>query len=156
LVSNPTDPNEDNFHLIRTEDFQSIRLHLSFENLTTQTKVGMGQRVYGGTKMQGSEADTVELIEFGDNTMTLDVPSRIASQGHQVMVYLQSENLNPDITFNATGKVLEAEKSDSPSRFKLKVQLVNYDEKLWNSLRTAFERKQEEASSLFYQIKGLE
>jgi hypothetical protein len=144
--------------LIRPEDFRSIRLTISMTNSTTRTQIRNGQRFFGGenqTVDYGSEDLTIRLVEFLEKGMVLEVPSKSCSQGHILVLEIQAEG--PGVSDEFKGPVKVHTLDDLPDgKLRVGVDLMKHDPAQWKRFMSIYDRRQEEVTELFEQLKGLE
>jgi len=161
LVKNPeqgtSDTPETTSDLINPDDFKTITLKISLLNSTTKTEIRDGKRIYGVDavrieKDKRQEDLSIVLAEFGERSLTLEVPSHVCSSGHNLVITIVTEGANPNITFAASAKVESTEKLPT-GRERIYMNLTQYDDRVWNSLLNIYSRRQEEILKFFKAVK---
>ena len=152
-----SDNPEKNSDLINPEDFKTISLKISLLNSTTKTEIRDGKRIYGIDAVKinadkNQEDLSVVLTEFGERSITLEIPSHVCSSGHNLVITIVTEGASPNVTFAASGKVESTEKLPT-GRERINVNLTQYDDRVWNSLLNTYSRRQEEILRFFKAVK---
>lgn len=113
--------------------FQPIRLFVRFKNLVSDTEV---------------TPDLVQLIELGELSLVFEVPQKVCSQGHSILITIWETKRNPDATFKileATGKVVSSEPLEE-GRLRAELQLLQYEHEDLQKLHFLFNQRQDEIS----------
>jgi hypothetical protein len=136
------------------QDFQSIKLSLNFENLTTRTAI--------------SDKSSVLLVEVGEKSLTLQVPFKSCSPRHSIMLRIErpvTKRVGPqavnsdkrkrefELLFDATAKVVSVEESGD-GQDKVLLELVQFDVQRWSAFLTIFSVRQDEIEKFFTAVKG--
>lgn len=148
----PSDEENNGIPEIRNEDFESIQIHLSFFNVTTKTEVAEGKR-YLGDQLQKDSGAKIDLVEFREDGMVLEVPARSGAVGHQLKITLNTEGAkeNLDVTFIVTVTAVE---KMSPTRDQYEVKFNEYDPKIWKELQAIYSVRQNEIENFLKAAKG--
>ncbi len=123
------------------KDFQSVKLRISFENLTTKWKPPIDENL--------------GILEIGDKQLVFELPLKSCSNGHSGFIKIESYNYETkkfQELFTSTGKIVDAESTDDTIRVTF--DLVQFDEKSWNDFTTTFAKRQEEIMRFFQMVKG--
>lgn len=128
---------EDDFELINPKDFQSIEIHVEIDNPGTNT-----------LRREG-----IQILEFLDKAIALQVPEKTCSKGHSLMLKIQTENAKEDVIFKATVKVQDMEKQ-ADGTDKVTVRMVQYEEAIWEKFCAIFEERQKEIIKYIEAVKG--
>ena len=150
--------NKESEILIDVNDFKSIDLQINFANTTTNSQIKDGKRFYGidaSTQAGGSKNENLEIsiLEFLENGLILDIPSKTCMAKHSVMVEVY--NKNPPLHFKATAKVKTVE-SLSPENDQVEIVFVQKNEKEWEELQNVFNNRQQEIREFLNSVKGFE
>ena len=125
------------------KDFESIELKIDFKNLTTNTKIEQNK--------------SITLIEIGDKTLTLEVPTKSCNHKHNVMLSIQkvekkNHKFYTQTLFSTTGKIRNVENLDET--LKIEVDCIQFEEKEWQDLQQLFAKRQDEITKFFKSVKG--
>ena len=144
--------------LINPGDFDSVDLQINFANTTTQSQIKDGKKYFGigaSNKTGGNEVYTVSIIEFLENGLILDVPSKSCITKHSILIEIYNKNKNPEINFKATAKVTSIEQL-SPENDQVEIVFVQKNESEWEALQSVFNKRQEEIREFLNSVKGFE
>ncbi len=140
------------FPIIQNEDFESIVIHLSFLNMTTKTEVAEGKR-YIGEQLQKDQGGKIDLVEFREDGMVIEVPARSGAVGHQLNMKIWTEGPAPNLEISFIVTVNAVERM-SPSRDQFEVTFNEYDSRAWKALQQIFENRQNEINDFLKAAKG--
>lgn len=133
------------------KDFESIRLTVHFQNLTTRTEV--------------KDKSKVSLVEIGDRTLVFEVPARSCNEKHNVMVNISRAEKVKEGTdkakktqkeqelLNVTGKVRSLDAVDEET-VRIEVECLQFDEKGWNALLALYANRQAEIEKFLTATRG--
>jgi hypothetical protein len=126
----------DNF----TEAFQTISVEVALTNTTTNTSV--------------KEPGAMSIVEFGEQSLTLEVPARTCAQGHNLLIEMKiiSPGVARVISFSATGKAEDVEKIDDTER--VSIGFVQFDEEEWRHVLLVFSSRQQEIEDFLKSSRG--
>ena len=163
LVKNPeqesamNSPGADD--LINPEDFKSITLKVSLVNSTARTEIRDGKRIFGLDAAKTKKEDathaedlSIQIAEYAEKGLTLEVPSAACASGHLVVITIVSDGAKPNVTFTSTGKVDAVEKLPS-GRESVRVTFTQLDEGAWQQVLNIYSRRQEEILNFFKAVK---
>ncbi len=144
--------------LINPDDFKSIETSMSITNESTKTALTDGKRVQkkGRTKVTGIRAEvdpTLQLVEFDEHTLTIDVPGKIGAKGHRLKVEIEVSNLPKKLDIEVTMGVHSVEKQPD-GRDRMVLQLLEEESLPWKQFREAFEKRQEEILEFLEAARG--
>jgi hypothetical protein len=140
--------------LINPNDFKSIRLDISLNNLTTKTKIEGGKRVFDTLKTGSPEEGLhLELVEVVDGFLTLETPPKIGAQGHILEIKIVTENRTPEIEVEVQGEIHAIEPLPD-GRLQVVIQLVNPSDPSWLNLLAMYSQRQDEIEKFFSSVKG--
>jgi hypothetical protein len=152
MPSHPSDI-DNSIPEIRAEDFQSIVLHLSFFNITTKTEVSEGKRYIGEQLQKADSRMHIDLVEFREHGMVIEVPGRSGAAGHQLHMNIWTENAKANINCKFVVTVTAVEKL-SPERDQFEVSFNEYDPKVWKELQDLFASRQNEIDDFLKAARG--
>jgi hypothetical protein len=144
-------PADDDF--IRVEDFNSIRLHLQFKNITTKTELRDGVRFYAGEKQEAGDSQEIALVEFLDGGLVVEVPPRSGAEGHQISITVLTEGVDPEIKFVGSGAVEDIAPVES-GRERFAILFTEKDDGAWNAILSIYARRQQEIMDFLAAVKG--
>ncbi len=122
----------------------------SFKSLKTQVSA---KNETSGMTFQ-SPRYSLDLLEFDENSVTLSLPKNSCAEGQNLSFELILERPGESmIRFDSTGKVLEVERSGDGS-LRVKVELVQYDERAWREFLKTYENKQKQINEFIQAAKG--
>ena len=133
------------------KDFESIRLTVHFQNLTTRTEV--------------KDKSKASLVEIGDKTLVFELPARSCNEKHNVMVKIsRTEKIKDGADkskkapkeqelLNVTGKVRSLEEVDEET-VRIEVECMQFDEKGWNALLALYASRQAEIEKFLAAARG--
>jgi hypothetical protein len=126
----------DNF----SEAFRMISVEVALTNTTTNTSV----------KQPGA----VSIVEFEEQSLTLEVPIRTCAQGHNLLIEMKivSPGSTEPISFSATAKAEEVEKTNGTER--IHVSFVQFDEEEWKNVLLVFSSRQQEIEDFLKSSRG--
>ncbi len=128
--------------VFNASDFESIRLVVHFQNITTRTEV--------------KDKKSAQLIEIGDKWLTLELPSKSCNDRHNVMVDVKraGKGKQKDVDIlSVTGKVFSVEDLGD-NRMQVVVECVQFEERRWNDLLSLYANRQAEIQKFFAAVKG--
>jgi uncharacterized protein YdgA (DUF945 family) len=137
---------------IRNEDFESISVHLSFFNITTKTEVSEGKR-YIGDQLQKDTSAKIDLVEFREDGMVIEVPARSGAEGHQLKIDLWTEGAKENIQVTFIVTVYSVQKM-GPTRDQFEVNFNEYDPTAWRQLQSIYQSRQGEIEAFLKAAKG--
>jgi hypothetical protein len=120
--------------------FQAITVEITLTNTTTRTTV--------------KESTTIKLVEIAEQGIALEVPPRTCAQGHNLLFELKlvKPGATKPFALKATGKVSEVESLDGADRAD--VVLIQFDEKEWEQVLSAFMSRQSEIEEFLKAARG--
>ena len=142
--------------VFQAADFKSVRLVVTFQNLTTRTEI--------------RERERIALIEVGERTILLENPGKSCSPGHSVLIKIErpvkkkpntSQKSDPkrkaasdfELLFDATGKVVSVEDTGDKVD-KVLIDLVQFDVENWRRFMEVFSSRQDDIEKFFSAAKG--
>lgn len=136
--------------VFNTKDFESIRLVVHFQNVTTRTEVKGGEKT--------------GLLEIGNKMLVIELPAKSCNVKHNVMLKIcqveRGKEKDPKKKpkkekelLSVTGKVWDIEELDDES-VRVAVECVQYDEKSWNDLLNLFSNRQAEIEKFLAAARG--
>jgi hypothetical protein len=163
LVPNPTETEEtegksaDAHPLINPEDFKSITLKIGLLNMTTETEIRDGKRIFGidaakAKKNTASEDLSIHITEFHEKGLGLEVPAYVCAAGHNVVLTVNTEGAKPNVAFNASAKIDASEKLAN-KREVVQLTFTQFDEKAWRDLQEIYGKRQEQIFEFFKAVK---
>jgi hypothetical protein len=105
-------------------DFQSAKIDVTFENTTSRSAPISG----------------VAVLEIDEKQLVLELPAKSCALNHNASIKLVRTDPNKPaeiLTFKATAKVVETEKTDDPAVMRVRTQLMQYDDATWNQFLKA-------------------
>jgi len=119
------------------KDFESVRLSISFTNLTTKTEL--------------KNADNILLIDILSDPRQLgfEMPARQCNIKHNVLFEINKLDQKTGKTsplVAITGRIIEVEELDADC-MKVTVDCVQVDEKSWDDLVNLFAKRQEDINN---------
>lgn len=131
------------------KDFESIRLIVHFQNVTT--------------RMEVKETDKASLVEIGEKMLVLELPAKSCNVKHSVMVQIcqVDKNAKPDKKnkrkerelLSVTGKVFDLEEVDEEFS-RVTIECLQFDEKSWNELLNMYANRQAQIEKFFAAARG--
>ena len=135
------------------DDFESMRITADFQNLTARTEIRDGKRFAGGVLSSRPGEDlSIEVPEFWDTGMVLDVPIRSGAPGHHLVLAVRFRGGGRDLRFTATAKVEEVEEVDQ-SRQRLRVVFTEFHAPDWQQILGIYAERQEAISEFLAGMK---
>lgn len=136
--------------VFQQDDFKSLRLVLSFKNLTTRTEV--------------RDRPRISLVEMADGSMLVEVPGKSCSPRHSVLIKIErpvrrkskkdgSVKTAYVLLFEATGKVAEVQAAGDGFD-RVLVDLVQFDMETWKRFIDFFAGRQDEIEKFLSATKG--
>ena len=142
--------------VFQAADFKSVRLVVTFQNLTTRTEI--------------KDREKIALIEVADRTILLENPGKSCSPGHSVLIKIErpikrklKAPLNSDakrkpmpefeLLFDATGKVVSVEDTGDAVD-KVLIDLIQFDVENWRRFMEVFSSRQDDIEKFFSAAKG--
>ena len=126
--------------LVKASDFVSMQTRIGITNNTAKTEL-LGD-------------DHVKLIEFSEDTLTLEVPKNVGSQGHNltlnITVYDGSQS---PLLLVCTGKI-EAFEALENKIGKIVVRFIQYDVDAWRKFINTFSSRQDDIETFFRAARG--
>ena len=140
---------------INLGDFKSSEIEISYENLTTKTTLKNGVISIGGKRVSGkNEYVTSSILEIGEQSLVLDIPTSIGNSGHQIMLDVLYKPVEKEpFQFSSSTKIIHFESLEK-GRARAELQLVQFDEKSWLYFQSIFEQNQAAVLDLFERIRG--
>jgi len=144
-------PSDDDLFLI--EDFESIQVRVAVENQTSKTSVDFDARVYGDVAVQfASGHEPIRLMELRDAGISLDAPARTATAGHILDCTIDVSGTPIPLCFKVRGRV-SAEIPLEENRVKLDVELIDFEARFFDALRSLFSKRQAEIEDFLQRMK---
>ena len=131
-------------------------MEISLVNVTTNTQVSSGKRIYGGKaqEVKGGEDLSIVFLEFLDeNGIKIEVPPRSCAAGHSVELSITTRGAKENISFLASGKVEESVVLPN-KKVELDITLIKFDQNVWEALKGLFSNRQDEILNFFDAAKG--
>lgn len=150
----PEDPNT----LINPDDFKSIKLKVDLANTTTTTEIRDGKRMYGigvarQKKDDAGDDFSIQITEFIENGLVLEVPSRVCSAGHILRLNIKTEGAKPELQCECVAKVEAVEKLLT-LREVVRLHFTQIDEDAWEKIQNIYSQRQLEVLRFFKAAKG--
>jgi hypothetical protein len=148
--------NEDTGDLIRVEDFDSIDLSISINNLTSKTGYSDGKKVIGGfsQSMESSDEFYVNLVQLNEDGFLLDMPTGSCAINHQLNVIFTTSGLVEEKSFEFATEVKAAYKQDN-FRSSVKLELLDGNPMdQWNEFLEVYSSRQNEINNFLKAAKG--
>ncbi|MBI3543713.1 MAG: hypothetical protein HY075_10615 [Deltaproteobacteria bacterium] len=128
--------------VFKAEDFKSVRLSITFQNLTTRTEV--------------RDRSRVALIEVADRTILLEIPGKSCQAKHNVLIKIERPKKKAkafELLFDATAKVVGIEDTGDGTD-KVLVELVQFDLENWRRFLEVFSSRQDDIEKFLLAAKG--
>lgn len=139
--------------LFQLSDFEGIEVLVSLDNITSKTGFKHTVRTVGDTYEEADETSRIRLMELHPSGVALDVPCKIAAQGHAVQLTFDAVGVSLPFTFEATGNVSEMQ-SISPERDRLVVKFTEFEPRFFDALKNLYAERQRQIEEFLFQAKG--
>lgn len=136
------------------QDFNSIKISVTFHNLTASTGVAKDHRKFG-SKIEKSIAQPfdIKLVEFKENEISLDAPEKSAAKGHTLEVFIDVDGTALPFSFSVKGKLVNVTPVGS-GRERLDLVLLEFDATQLEALKTIYRDRQSQIEEFLAQVKG--
>ncbi len=143
--------------LIDPNDFKSMELRISLENISTQTSFQDGKRSFGNASNPKKDKNlNIKIVEFLEKGLIIQVPPFVCAATH--IIRLEITPIIPgkkeEFTFEAAGKVEKHQKLED-SQEQITVVFTEYKENDWTHFKNFFSARQEAIFEFLKAVKGM-
>lgn len=146
--------------LINVDDFRSLRVEFTLENVTTQTLLKNGKRFLGGREDFSSRSQdlSLRLVEIISTEaapqFAIEMPHRNCAVGHHLRLSLRVTGPRSlDFKFDLPVRVRGVEPVDA-TRERITLSLLDASHAGWAHLLTIFAERQAASDELFTRMRG--
>ncbi|MBL7714833.1 MAG: hypothetical protein JNL01_05150 [Bdellovibrionales bacterium] len=109
--------------------------------------------VHAHTKVAFKDPSQFNIIEFSENELLIELPSKSYATGHYLMINLEVKgSKTPFKTLEIEGKIESLENLDGADQIRFSMSQFDHSE--WDKIRAAFSSRQADIQNFFASVKG--